>query len=670
MSLSRSLVLAAPVALLALAGCGSPKVKCLPSNCSGCCDTDGECVVTPSELACGLRGASCIACFPGQACMSGFCTTTSFGGGTGGGEVGGGGGETGGGGGATGGGGGSVGGGGGTTGGGGGTTGGGGGTTGGGGGSVGGGGGTTGGGGGTTGGGGGTTGGGGGTMGGGGGTTGGGGGATGGGGGTPDTAAQLTAVRAAADQGTTTGAFPVQGALVTYVRPLAPDAGATDPAGFFVQAGNTGPALFVSVLASSIPVSVGDRIDFTVTGLTRIGQLRVATAISGVTRQSGGNPVTGLAQNINSADFMQASVLDGYESELVTVSGTLASDFSFAGGGFQSAGMVTTGNLDAGVLRLRLTNALANSQGLGTGCSVQLGATPMWRYNAQAQPSAFSASELTGSSCPTPALLSATAVSLTSVRAVFNRPMAPATLTFAVAGLVVSGVTGSGTTWTITTSTQTPGAAYSLVVAVDATDTRGTPIGSSTANRTAPFTGYVAPTARLVINEVDYDNVGTDSAEFIELYNPTGSTFTFSGESIVLQSGSDATPYRTIALPTGVTVPAGGYFLIAPATVAPGFTGPRMEGPATTDLVQNGGADGVALVSAADVVLDSLSYEGDAYYKGTQLLREGATSTTSLADSNTVNGSIGRIPNGTDSNSNATDFTVNSAPTPGAPNQP
>ena len=89
-----------------------------------------------------------------------------------------------------------------------------------------------------------------------------------------------------------------------------------------------------------------------------------------------------------------------------------------------------------------------------------------------------------------------------------------------------------------------------------------------------------------------------------------------------------------------------------------------------TDLVQNGGADGVALVSAADLVLDSLSYEGDAYYKGTQLLREGATSTTSLADSNTVNGSIGRIPNGTDSNANAADFTVNSAPTPGAPNQP
>ena len=31
-----------------------------------------------------------------------------------------------------------------------------------------------------------------------------------------------------------------------------------------------------------------------------------------------------------------------------------------------------------------------------------------------------------------------------------------------------------------------------------------------------------APVAHLVVNEVDYDNVGTDTQEFIEIFNSTG----------------------------------------------------------------------------------------------------------------------------------------------------
>jgi hypothetical protein len=49
--------------------------------------------------------------------------------------------------------------------------------------------------------------------------------------GLPDVDAELAAVRAAADADAGAVMLPVDGALVTYLKPLVPDAGATDPAG-------------------------------------------------------------------------------------------------------------------------------------------------------------------------------------------------------------------------------------------------------------------------------------------------------------------------------------------------------------------------------------------------------------------------------------------------------
>ena len=36
----------------------------------------------------------------------------------------------------------------------------------------------------------------------------------------------------------------------------------------------------------------------------------------------------------------------------------------------------------------------------------------------------------------------------------------------------------------------------------------------------------------LVINEVDYDQIGSDSAEFIEIYNPSPSPISLAGKQI------------------------------------------------------------------------------------------------------------------------------------------
>lgn len=676
-------------ALFLGAGCGPSKPKCLPSNCGGCCDAKGECVAIPTALACGIRASTCVACVGDQVCLGGFCSGSNLGGGGGsgggGGMTGGGGGVTGGGGGVTGGGGGVTGGGGGVTGGGGGATGGGGGgatgggggVTGGGGGVTGGGVGVTGGGGGVTGGGGGVTGGGGGVTGGGGGVTGGGGGVTGGGGGTSNTAAEIAAVRTAADVAPGAVSLPVTGALVTFVKPFAPDAGATtDPAGFIVQAGNLGPALFVSVEASTLPVAVGDLVDFTVTTVARSAQLRVATSISGFVRISSGNPVSGLAQASSSVDFSQAGAIDDRECELLSISGTLAGDMGYAGAGYQSASFVTSGSTDAGAMKLRLPNALADSEGLGTGCSVQVTAVPLWRFNAQAQPSAFSSGALAGSTCPA-AVLSAVATSPTAVRATFSRPMNPGsvtTSTMTIGGLNVTGATQlSASSWSLTTDAQTGGAAYTLTAAASVADVRGTPISAS--GRTALFNGYQPPSSGIVINEVDFDNIGTDGAEFIELFNPTGSTATLAGRSIVLVNGANSTSYLTIDLSAAVSLAAGEYLVLANAATLLGVpaTAKKVTLTGTTNIIQNG-PDAVVLIDTASAaVLDAFSYAGSTSWispAGTVVLQEGAASTTSLSDSNSVNTSICRIPNGTDTNVNGSDFATCSAPSAGVANTP
>ncbi len=654
-------------------GCGPTTPKCLPSNCAGCCDAKGACVTTPSQLACGARGSACMSCGVDQLCLGGYCTGSGLGGGdgqTGGGSATGGGGAMGGGGGSLGGGGGSIGGGSG------------GGPIGGGGGSVGGGGGATGGGGGSTGGGGGSTGGGGGSTGGGGGSTGGGGGATGGGGGSSaSTASQLTAVRAAADLGSGSVSLGVQGALVTFIKPLVADAGVLDPAGFFVQAGATGPALFVAVDAASLPVVPGDLIDFTVTSVSRTGQLRVAGAITGFVRQSSGTPVSGLAQSVSTTDFMGATALDDRESELVSLNGTLVADFAAAGAGYQSAGLTTSGNADGGALKLRIPNGLVDSEGLGLGCAVQLTASPLWRLNAQAQPSAWASLSLAGSSCPAPRLVSAASISPTQVRAQFDRPMNPVSIssgTMSIGGLNVTAVSGSGVGWNLTTDAQAGGTSYTLTASTSVADVRGTPINA--AQRTAIFTGFQGG---VVINEVDYDNApdagfANDNLEFVELFNPTGGAVSLVGRQVIFINGANGTSYLTADLtPAGSLLP-GEYLVIAStstlATVPASAKKISIGAVNAVDLIQNGAPDGVVLFDlAAGQVLDSLSYEGVTTWAsdaGVRQVQEGPDSGTGFADSNTLNVSLCRVPNGADTGSNLADFKICSTPTPGASNVP
>ena len=178
----------------------------------------------------------------------------------------------------------------------------------------------------------------------------------------------------------------------------------------------------------------------------------------------------------------------------------------------------------------------------------------------------------------------------------------------------------------------------------------------------------------LVINEVDYDQLGTDTAEFVEIFNPSTSSVSLTGLDLIFVNGANNLTYRTVDLGVISQIPAGGYLLVASAAVvAPsGVDAIRFATP--NDNIQNGSPDGVVLSNRVTVqIVDSVSYEGAMTavnltgYPGPISLVAGTAIPTTVADSNTVVGSLGRFPNGARSGNDASDWTF-VEPTPGYSN--
>ena len=97
------------------------------------------------------------------------------------------------------------------------------------------------------------------------------------------------------------------------------------------------------------------------------------------------------------------------------------------------------------------------------------------------------------------------------------------------------------------------------------------------------------------INEIHYDNTGTDTGEAIEVAGPAGTDLT--GWSIVLYNGSGGASYRTDTL-NGVVIP----------NQQNGFGTVFLSYP--SNGIQNGSPDGIALVDPSNVAVQFLSYEG------------------------------------------------------------
>jgi hypothetical protein len=346
---------------------------------------------------------------------------------------------------------------------------------------------------------------------------------------------------------------------------------------------------------------------------------------------------------------------------------------------------------------LRLPATLAMTTLIGNGCTFTVHNTPMNRFtptggNPEAEVSAQYAADLTVSTCPAPTLMMAVAQDATTLKLTFSRPLDATSVdmtkfTIADAAMAALNVTAAslsadGLTVTLTTDAQTSATVYTVTTAATVKDTFGTVIGTPS---TAMFTGFTPAAAvnHLVINEVDYDQTGTDANSFIEIYNPTAAAISLANYKVYLiNGGATGGPTGAVYAPTtgvalsgaGATLAAGGYLLIRNSTVT-------ANGALTIDIagdfLQNG-ADGIALVdTSTNALVDAIDYASGMAGFGSGItmatipgfaavasLVEGTAFTT--ADSAT--GSIGRFPNGKDTDNAVMDWALQATPTPGLTN--
>jgi len=117
------------------------------------------------------------------------------------------------------------------------------------------------------------------------------------------------------------------------------------------------------------------------------------------------------------------------------------------------------------------------------------------------------------------------------------------------------------------------------------------PFGTSvpaTANGASLCSGGIEPW----INELHYDNIGTDVGEGVEIAGPAGTSL--AGWTVVAYDGATGQPYLNIALSGSIPDQQGGFgtrWFIVPGA-------------------QDGAPDGLALVDAGGAVLEFLAYEG------------------------------------------------------------
>ena len=164
----------------------------------------------------------------------------------------------------------------------------------------------------------------------------------------------------------------------------------------------------------------------------------------------------------------------------------------------------------------------------------------------------------------------------------------------------------------------------------------------------------------VVINEVDYDQPSTDTAEFLELRNVSAAAIELDTYVVQLVNGTGggAAVYDTIDLPAVTLAPGEPYVICAnTGTVA----NCDLDDDTDTNFIQNGDPDAIGLRNGSTLV-DALSYEGNS---GAPYTEGSGAGLTDNPDAGT-NG-LSRCPDGTDTDVNNADFTYRPS-TPGAAN--
>jgi hypothetical protein len=164
-------------------------------------------------------------------------------------------------------------------------------------------------------------------------------------------------------------------------------------------------------------------------------------------------------------------------------------------------------------------------------------------------------------------------------------------------------------------------------------------------------------TATLHVNELMTSSTGAASNEFVEIANTGTAAADIGGFKLAYRSTAGTNDVTLATVPTGTTLAAGGFYLLAGS----GYAGTRAPDQSFSAAIAATGG-GVALRDAGGAIVDSVGY-GDAVNAFVESHPASAPPTTAAPGSSTV-----RLPDGHDTNDNAADFSVSASPTPGSSN--
>ena len=158
--------------------------------------------------------------------------------------------------------------------------------------------------------------------------------------------------------------------------------------------------------------------------------------------------------------------------------------------------------------------------------------------------------------------------------------------------------------------------------------------------------------AQLVINELDYDQALSDTAEFIELKNISAGAVNLAEYRVELVNGNGNTAYNPFVLPA-VSLAVGDYYVICANAAT--TVNCDLDVMPNSDLIQNGAPDGLRIVR----IVDSVTIDGMAYEGSMSCCTEGTPLTVASTDDGTApNLGYSRFADGVDTNDNLADFTL------------
>ncbi len=188
------------------------------------------------------------------------------------------------------------------------------------------------------------------------------------------------------------------------------------------------------------------------------------------------------------------------------------------------------------------------------------------------------------------------------------------------------------------------------------------PVPPVTTDIHPPSPDQVPVATHLVLNEIYYDAVGsdTDGVLFVELYGTPG--LDISHYRINFVNGSDGKIYDAITLPGSAHVAPDGFYVIADSQTG----SPTLTHVGRADLVDNfdpqNGPDAVQLLDATGHLVDAVGYGAGVV----PIAENGLASYQGQLAPDVVNGhSLERRGAGLDTGNNQNDFADRETPTPG-----